>query len=193
MHIITGLIVSSLLGLKKKDKTKSDSTEGPSPLLNAPSIISVVHQIPGRIRLRVPSLIGRVETATRLQTTLGRIDSVHVIEVSSTTGSVLFVYDMDRVSADTLSAAVIRLLGLERELEKEVRPEAQTELRKFEKSMNRAVYEKTGGVLDLRTALFVVLAVMGIQKIVRQGGAALPAGFTLLWWAGNGLFGKKGG
>jgi hypothetical protein len=106
---------------------------------------------------------------------------------------VLFEYDRERVTADTLAAAVIRLLGLEQELEKDVRPRAVTELKKFERSMNRAVYEQTGGALDLRTAVFVVLAVMGIQKMIKQGGLALPAGFTLLWWAGNGLLGKKGG
>jgi hypothetical protein len=193
MHIITGLIVSSLLGLKKKKKEKGDSSQPSEPLLNAPSIISVVHRIPGRIRLRVPSLIGRDETALRLRTTLGRIDSVSAVGVSPATGSVLFEYDKDRVSADTLAAAVIRLLGLERELDKDVQPESLTELRKFEKSLNRAVYEKSGGTLDLRTAMFIVLAVMGIQRILKQGSMALPAGFTLLWWAGNGLLGKKNG
>ncbi|UCH83520.1 MAG: heavy-metal-associated domain-containing protein [Candidatus Latescibacterota bacterium] len=189
MHIITGLVVSSLLGIKKKDRKKSESPA----LLKAPSIISVVHHIPGRIRLRIPSLIGRDDTVARLQETLGRIEPVRRVDISATTGSVLFDYDKNRVSADTLAAAVIRLLGLERELEKDVQPVLVDELRGFERSLNRAVYEKTRGALDLKTALFIVLAAMGIQKMVKQGGMALPAGFTLLWWAGNGLFGQKGG
>ena len=184
MHIITGLLVSTLLGMRKKRKEGAGASE--SPLLKAPSIISVVHALPGRTRFRVPSLIGRDQTAAQLQEALGRIEPVERADVNATTGSVLMEYGPG-VEPDMLAAALIRLLGLEQELQKDVRPAAVTELHDFGRSFNRAVYEKTGGALDARTALFVVLAIFGIQRVVKQGFAALPAGFTLLWWAGNGL------
>jgi hypothetical protein len=184
MHIITGLVVSTLLGMRKKRKEGTDEPE--SPLLKAPSIISVVHALPGRTRFRVPSLVGRDQTAAQLREALGRIEPVTRVEVNATSGSVLLEYG-EGVEPDMLAAALIRLLGLEQEFQKDVRPVAVNELRDFGRSCNRAVYEKTGGLLDARTLLFIALAVFGTRKIVKQGFAALPAGFTLLWWAGNGL------
>jgi hypothetical protein len=191
MHILTGLLVARLLGLKKKDGDDADSTIAEAPLLGAPSIIAVTHALPGRTRFRVPSLAGRHNDAARLQETLGQIDAIDRVAVSAATGSVLFEYDADRVEPGMLAAALIRILALERELEKDVRPEALAELRRFGRSLNRAVYEKTNGMLDARTALFIILAVAGIQRLLKQGAAAVPAGFTLLWWAGNGLLGGK--
>lgn len=184
MHIITGLLVSSLLGLRKKRGAGGAIPD--SPLLKAPSILSVVHALPGRVRFRVPSLFGRDQTAAQLREALLRIEPVRRAEVSATSGSVLVEYG-EGVQPDMLAAALIRLLGLENELKKDVPPAAITELRGFGRSVNRAVYERSGGALDARTVLFLALAILGIQRIVRQGLSALPAGFTLLWWAGNGL------
>jgi hypothetical protein len=186
MHIITGLLVSTLLGLRKKRQQGEEARDPESPLLKAPSIISVVHSLPGRTRFRVPSLVGRDQTAAQLEDALARIEPVDCAAVNATSGTVLLEYG-DDVQPDLLAAALIRLLGLEEELKKDVHPAAVTELHSFGRSLNRAVYEKTGGALDARTVLFVALAIFGAQKIVKQGLAAMPAGFTLLWWAGNGL------
>lgn len=191
MHILTGLLVARLLGLKKKDGDDAGSSAANSPLLGAPSIISVAHTLPGRTRFRVPKLAGRREAAAHLETVLGGIDAIERVDVNTVTGSVLFRYDPDRVQSDMLAGSLIRLLGLEKELEKDVQPEAAAELRRFARSLNRAVYERTGGVLDARTALFIVLAAAGIRQLAKQGAAALPAGFTLLWWAGHGLLGGR--
>jgi hypothetical protein len=189
MHILTGLLVARLLGLRKKDGDEAGGKTGTPTLLGAPSIISVTHSLPGRTRFRVPSLVGQRAAASRLVETLGRIEAIDRVEVSAATGSVLFEFDPDRVESEMLGGALIRMLGLEKELRKDVQPEAAAELRRFGRSVNRAVYENTGGVLDARTALFLVLAVVGIQQLVKKGAAAIPAGFTLLWWAGGGLLG----
>ncbi len=53
---------------------------------------------------------------------------------------------------------------------------------------NRAVYDQTNGLIDLRTALLISMAGLGIVKLWSQPHWALPAGFTLLWWSGSGLF-----
>jgi hypothetical protein len=191
MHILTGLLITRLLGLKKKGNEDDKAPQSGSPLLGAPSIISVVHALPGRTRYRVPSLVGRVETAARLGDALGQIEAIRRVDVSPATGSVLLEFDENRVESDMLAAALIRMLGLERELKKDVEPVAVAELKEFTRSLNRAFFEKTGGVLDLRSALFIALAVAGVQKLAKQGASALPAGFTLLWWAGHGLLGGK--
>ena len=50
-------------------------------------------------------------------------------------------------------------------------------------SLNRAVYHKTGGLVDLWTAALIVLAVIGVKRVFSEKGGTLPGGGTLLWWA----------
>jgi len=59
-------------------------------------------------------------------------------------------------------------------------------------SLNRVVYDRTGGLLDFTSALMILLAAIGITKLLREGKAAVPAGFTLLWWGMHQLLGHGG-
>jgi hypothetical protein len=43
--------------------------------------------------------------------------------------------------------------------------------------------------VDFTSALMIVLAAVGISKLLREGRAAVPAGFTLLWWGLHQLLG----
>jgi len=128
-----------------------------------------------------------------LAITLQRIESVEAVRVSPMTGSVLLCYDPDEISPDLLVAAIIKILRLDDELNQVPSSVVGRELREVSHALNRAVYDRTGGIIDLRTALFLTLAAVGVTRLRRGGMLALPAGFTLLWWAANGLLGKRGG
>jgi hypothetical protein len=91
-----------------------------------------------------------------------------------------------------LFAAVVRLLGLDAEVAKSPRPVIARELRHVVDSLNRAVYEQSGGLLDFTSLLLIVLTGVGASKLVREGAKAVPGGFTLMWWGLHQLLGSGG-
>ena len=188
MHIITGLLLAKLLKAGK-GKTQAPNT---SPLLNMPGVITLAHSLPGRCRFRIPLLVGQSEASNKLIERLQGVDGVADVKIDCVTGSVLLSYDAATLNAEVLAAALVRLLGLERAFSGKVEASLGRELREWAKSLNVAVYQKTGGVLDLRTALMLGLIGIGIKKAITQRSLALPASFTLLWWAGTGLLREDG-
>jgi hypothetical protein len=151
------------------------------------------HLLPGRARFEVKRLRGADAEADSLAQSLQRIDAVEAVRVNPVTGSVLIRHDPDAISADLLVAAIIKVLRLEGDLNRVPPSTVRRELREVSHALNRAVYDRTQGIIDLRTAVCLALAAVGTTRLWRQGGLSLPAGFTLLWWAGNGLLGDRGG
>jgi hypothetical protein len=186
MHLITGMLITALLKHRRKGGVPGAFSRR-SPLLQAPSVLAVTHALPGRTRFRVPVLIGATEACGKLSAALAGVDGIGRVECSPISGSVLIEHDDARLKPDLLAAALVRLLGLEAQLTHDVEAALGREIRELARAANRAVYEQTGGLLDLKTALFCALAVLGVRKMVQQGTLALPAGFTLLWWAAHGL------
>ncbi len=188
MHIITGLLLAKLL----KARNSKIQEQNASPLFNMPGVITLVHALPGRCRFRLPVLIGQAEASNKLVQRLQEVDGVTGVTASPAVGSILLAYDADKLSPEVLAAAMVRLLGLERAFSGKVEASLGRELREWAKSLNVAVYQKTGGVLDLRTALMLGLVAIAIKKAIAQRSLALPASFTLLWWAGTGLLREDG-
>lgn len=117
MHLVTGLVLAGLLG-RKKEKEGAP----PSRLRRPGSPVAVVHELPGRVRLRVEALRGLEAQASALAGQLRKIDAVDEVTVSPITGSVLVTTSDPALEADLLIAAIVRLLGLEREVEGSARP-----------------------------------------------------------------------
>lgn len=195
MHIITGLVMAHLFKKHKDEKTTTaeNSSEPVEPLLRLHEPVRTEHMLPGRVRFRVPNLCNDTASGERLVGTLERVASVENVSVNNITGSVLIHYDPGEINAALLVAAIIKILGMEEQLERVPVSRLQREVRQVSKALNRALYDKTNGILDLKTAIFLSLAALGTAKLWQQHSLALPAGFTLLWWAGNGLLGRRGG
>lgn len=151
-----------------------------------PSFVGVAEVrsfIPGRMRLFIPRLKRNASQCQHLQDSLARVQSVRHYEINPVCGSVLIVYDVQAVDPRILLGAIIKLLGLEQEAENP-RSRIGKELAFFMKSLNGAIMEKTRGLLDLDSALLLLLAGMGSYKaFVRKTGG--PSGITYLWWAGS--------
>lgn len=180
MHVITGLLLAGLAGSKGKKQQSPISGFCTGP-------VRTVHALPGRIRFRVPSLANDQNGSELIKTKLSGVDGVFSVEVSQVTGSVLLLYDEAEVQPELLFAAIVRLLGLEDELENPPPPVVARELKTAAQSLNRAVYEKTGGIVDLWTGLTIGLAGVGIRQAMLDPARAWPAGFTMVWWAANAL------
>jgi hypothetical protein len=188
MHILTGMIITALL--RKRSQGKSYGNKGLPRFRTGP--IRVAHSLPGRVRFRVPSLQGDPGECERLQKALRRLDGVDSAAADPRSGTVLIRYAEGKVRAELLMAAIARLLGLEKQLDETPTPLVTRELRDIGASLNRAVLDGTRGLIDLRTAVFLLLGALGVQRLLAEKSAALPTGVTLLWWATNSLAGRHG-
>ena len=92
---------------------------------------------------------------------------------------------------ELLFAAVVRLMNLDAEMKRMPQPVVTRELREILGSVNRMVYDRTGGLLDLWSAGLILLAAIGIQRLLVQGMRAFPAGLTLVWWGLASLLGGR--
>ena len=182
MHIITGVILASLL--KKGQGNKAPS----APLLRLHTPVRTCHLLPGRVRFAVPALKGNKDAADRLTSALKRVQAIDLVAVNTISGSVVIRFNPEQISAELLVAAIIKVLGLEKELERIPASVLGREIHHVAHALNRAVYDQTQGLMDLRTALLLAMAGLGTIKLLQHRQLALPAAFTLLWWAGDGLF-----
>ena len=184
MHLITGFILAALAGRGKKDeKTLPGMTRGP---------LRVSHYLPGRMRLRAEILRKNDSAKDLVETKLQALEAVNDVSVSTVTGSVLVSYKEKELEPGLLFAVLVRVLGLEKEFEKPPKPVIAKELKEIATSLNRFVYDKTNGIVDLWTVLFLLIAGQGIRELYAGGKRAIPPGFTLLWWASHGLLREKG-
>ena len=58
--------------------------------------LQIAHQVPGRIRMKVPSVKTNPELAEQLKQTFAAIPGIEEVTVNPTTGSVVLHYDIDR-------------------------------------------------------------------------------------------------
>ena len=187
MHIITGLLITALLG-KKATQHKQPIQ---SPLLSLKWPIETQHVLPGRVRFRVPLLVGNDDDVQRIERQLSRVDGIDQVQANRISGSVVIRYQPEHISPELLFAALIRLLDLEKELERTPQPALAKQLRQLGDALNRAVYSKSDGFIDLWTAIPLVLLGLGVRKIVQEKSLTFPNGFTLAWWAYMALFRGK--
>ena len=185
MHIITGAIIAALLGNKKKPNAQN------SPILHIRDPIYTSHLLPGRVRFHIPVLKNNDIQAAKVKQSLQKIAGVNSVDTNQLTGSVLLQFDDSKIKADLLAEALIRLLGLEKEQKKTPQPVIPREIRQVGKSLNRAVYDKTAGLIDLWSAIPLLLVILGGRKLLTERTLSTPAAMTLLWWGYNSLFHEK--
>lgn len=177
MHLITAAVLTALLGRKRG--VNHDQ------LPSFAGVMETAHVLPGRVRLRAPVLIGQRAAADQLQKSFARLDGIRAVEVSSLSGSLLIHFDPDRVKPDMLLGAAIRLLGLERDIQRPPRSYVGEGILQAGESLNRAIHQQTGGVIDLWTSVALLLVALGIRHVA-AGNQQL--GTQRLWWAYLSMF-----
>jgi copper chaperone CopZ len=65
-----------------------------------------VHQVPGRLRVKIPSLRSSPEQAEKLQMLLDKVNGVQRSSVNPITGSVLVLFDRDAVDSEEILEAL---------------------------------------------------------------------------------------
>jgi hypothetical protein len=180
MHLIIGAALSALAS---KHMARKDGHTTVSPLLRTRGPVETLHLLKGRVRFRVRAVIGSNEKAGFVQENLIKLPPVRSVNANPVTGSVLILFDEGEISAELLFTAIIRLLGLERELESAPRGVLVKEAESAGQSLNRALFDSTNGIVDLRSAMLLLLLFAGVRKLILDRGNAFPPGFTMLFWA----------
>jgi hypothetical protein len=180
VHIVTALLFSLLANPKKaREMVERGLRGGTIPTFRG--IIEVKHVLERRIRFSVPSVRGRQDRADLLTTHLPKIPGVTDVRADTRTGSVV-VCGEDALDGGFLVAAIARLLDLEQAIDEQPRSRLMEGMREGWRTVDRALYERTNGVLTVQALVGLVLAGGAVRQIVRTRSLALPASFTLLWW-----------
>lgn len=181
MHIVTGLVLAGAASQLQKQK----NLQGLPRFRTGP--LRVAHAVPGRIRFVLPALRGADGGAPPWIADLAALPGVLAASANSVSGSITVHYQPEAIDPPRLFGAVARLAGVEEELGATPISATERELGQLGASLNHAVYDMSGGVLDFKTLLLLSLAAAGARDVAARGWGALPGGFTLMWWAANSL------
>lgn len=152
-------------------------------------ILEVQHYIKGRIRLKINTLIGDEKKSQELVDRLSGLNGIENISVNTLIGSVLVKFSEEIVDPITLIGAILNILELEEEVFAKKNGKLFSGMREIIESVDFAIYNKTKGILDLKSTIALLFIINGIRKI-RQN-PIMPNGVNLLWWGYNII--SKGG
>jgi hypothetical protein len=139
----------------------------------------IVHEVPGRLRLRVIGHKGDRVFFQHLQAGLSGCSGIQDLAVNPATGSVLILHRS--------SASAIMEYGRTRNLfvpaaphPRGAAPPSNVAIQTFHR-LDSQLRARTAGNWDLQELAFLALSVGGMVQTARQN--FLPAGFTLFWYA----------
>jgi hypothetical protein len=169
--------------------------------------IQVVHSLPGRVRVKLPGLTGNASLAGEVERTLAALEGVCHVETSTTTGSVLVLYEprllasLDHEAVGSLRETT-HMLGLsfedgDRDFLRHLvhaaahgtgtRAETPTTLGStitalFD-AVNAGVTQITNGWGELQTLVPLTLAFLGLRSLLLTDNLPFPTWYDYLWFA----------
>ena len=167
--------------------------------------IQIVHFLPGRVRVKLPRLKGNASLAGEVERTLTALQGIRHVETSTTTGSVLVLYEPRLPASLDLEAVgslmeLANTLGLSFEdvdtdvlqhwlhtVANGTRTETPTALGNnitaFFDSMNAGLTQITSGWGELRTLVPLTLAFLGLRSLLLTDNLPFPTWYDYLWFA----------
>lgn len=143
-------------------------------------VLEVVHALPGRMRLRMPSLRARARALTEFATSLKRLEGVQDVTVNPVLGTALVRYDAAKLTPSLVVAAATHGFDFETAVRNH-QSLVGGELRALHYAFNQAIMQRTGGVLDLPALMTVLLIVTFVRGITGRGGPKVSP-LAVLWW-----------
>lgn len=162
--------------------------------------LSIAHQTPGRVRLRIPSAKGNPELLRQISDTFGVIPGIEHITVNPTTGSVVLHYDTEQhrefhgrfhehVGREhEYHPPATEIDEIARKIEEEAEFLAQNSetaraFVDFCKRVDSEIKLATGNMIDLKILLAV--GIIGFTVVEIGAAAATPVWVTLTIFALN--------
>lgn len=181
---ISRLIIYSLGSMIITDVVKGKKHQGKKTmsLPNFKNNLEVRHALSGRIRFYVPMFKNNEDTINMFITQFSQIQGIETVEANKYTGSLLVKYDESKLKPVLIIGIIIKMLNLEEKLNDEPQALIGSEIKNINECLNLAVYDKSNGIIDMKTCLIILFIVLGVYKI-RKNPAITPGGITYLWWA----------
>ena len=192
MHLITAAVISLLAnkdaaGLFGNIRRNADTLRVPS----FPGIIERRHVLPGRLRFRVNALKGNRDGAALLENRLPVLPGVGSVRCDTRTGTVL-VTGESSLDGALVVAGIAKILGLEKEIDRRPVSRITRAVRRSWQGVDRALYDRTGGLLTVRDLVGILLLASTVRQVVSTGRLGLPPAFTLVWWLFHLSYGNGG-
>lgn len=143
-------------------------------------VLEVVHALPGRMRLRMPSLRARARALAEFATSLKRLEGIQHVTVNPVLGTALVRYDAAKLTPSLVVAAATHGFDFETAVRNH-QSLVGGELRALHYAFNQAIMQRTGGVLDLPALMTVLLIVTFVRGITGRGGPKVSP-LAVLWW-----------
>ena len=161
--------------------------------------VNIAHQVPGRVRMKVPSAKGNAELLQQIAQTFCVIPGIERVTVNPATGSVVIHYDVDQhhafhgglqdhVHADGCRPPATEIDNVARKIEEEAEylaqhSESARAVVDLFKKFDREIRQATDNYVDLKIALAV--GIIGFTVLEVGTAAATPVWVTLTLFALN--------
>ena len=140
---------------------------------------TIVHQLPGRMRVRIARAQNDREFFAQVRQVFGNMQGIRSVETNYLTGSILFQYTGEPHEIEQ-TAAREGLFKIRREaLPLPAAAMMQVSLSSVRTRLNRF----SGSRIDFQGAALLLLAGGSLLQMLRKN--VWPAGVTLLWYAAN--------
>lgn len=167
-----------ILAVRKALKNEKEKSSQNIPSFRG--VLEVKSSIKGRIRFNIPSIKNQDDMSSQLKVQLERIASIKNVEINTITGSLLINYKPD-IQPTLIAGIIIKLLGLEEKVKDGTESLVTKEVKNINESLSLAIDEKTKGLLDFKSLMFIALSAVGITKMIKYPDLT-PPGFNYLWW-----------
>jgi hypothetical protein len=146
----------------------------------------IVHHIPGRIRLRIPSKRGDTAYFRKLEKQLANRGDLARVTATPRSGSLLISSSEEAIKRliEEIETSKMSLV-----IKRPVQIPLKERIAGPVRSVNRSVEEISGGDLDLADLLLVLLLGLGLYELLR-GNFRNPPWYTVFWYA-FGVFSKS--
>ena len=168
------MLVSALLTCKDHNKEYNR-------LPNFKGILEVKHHIPGRIRMSCPNLKNNKDKSSDLINVCDKIPGIISTRINQTLGTILIEYDTNVLHPTLIMGIILKVMELEDSINKSPTSLIDKESTNIADSLNRAIFEKTNGILDLKSFIMLLLGGYAVYDINLRPGVR-PSGYTCLWW-----------
>jgi hypothetical protein len=175
-YIIYSLGMKAIQSIISKDKRASKVS---ATIPSFRGVLELKHNIPGRMRLHIPRLSDQSSSEALLQ--LEKVDGIESLDINTHIGTVIIRYKEEKISPALIAGIIIRILGLEEEINNKPKSKALEEMKSLNESLNMSIYEKTNGLVDFNSLLVISLLVVGARKTITS--YRRPSGVDYLWWS----------
>lgn len=177
-RILSGLLFGLFYGRRLTGKEKKETY-----FKGFPGTLEIKHCIPGRIRFFVPSLLNSSNGKEILEEKMCKIEGIEKVDVNILSGSLLVQYKTDKIEKILILGIIIKLLGLEDKIDGKEISIIRKEIKKWNEALSYSLYEKTKGLLDIKTAVSLVFLYNGMKGLFFSTEAAKSNPYSLLYWA----------